>query len=577
MNNTRLLFALASAFLAYMLLNQWQVAHAPIVGAVSAPAITPSNQLTAPTASAELPNASAATPIAAATPSTTPAAGTIAAVVPISSTASAQLVTIETDLFTLSVDLNGADIATAKLKTYTASLSDKTPVSLVQNVNAMWIKAQSGLIAQAGVAPSHLSRFQAPAAAAMVLPSGQATLEVPFSWTDTSGVTVRKIYTFMRGSFAIGVRFEVANGSTTPLTLFPYRQLQQGEPAKPESSFFGSPGGLAYVGSAIYSPDQRFQKLPLPKYSENPLSRSFAGGWMALLQHHFFVSWIPEPAESNTYSTAVLPATANTPAAYLIRQTAPAASVAPGATVVFPAKLYIGPKLTESLQKLAPGLAKVVDYGVFTVFSEPLFNYGLSFFHKLTSNWGWAIILLVVVLKLLFYKLSEAQYRSGAKMKAIQPKIAELKKKFPDDTQKFGLAQMELFKKEKVNPLAGCLPILITIPVFMGLYWVLAESVEMRQAPFIFWIKDLTAADPYFVLPVLNGLVMFATSKMTPMTGMDPMQQKVMTYMPLMFAVMMAFFPAGLVLYWVFNGLLGAAQQYYINQKIEGETKARAK
>jgi YidC/Oxa1 family membrane protein insertase len=574
MNNTRFLFAIATAFLAYMLLTQWQTAHAPVpVASAQTQASTAANVTPSNASNAELPtqNAAAATaevPAAAASITTENAATTSAQP---QTAPESEHVTVETDVFSLDIDLLGADIATAKLKTYTVSLSDKTPVALVHQQGMHWIKTQSGLIAQVGNAPNHLARYQAPTSS-LTLASDQKTLEVPFTWTDPSGVVVRKIYRFERGSFAIGVRYEVQNTSAAALTLFPYRQLQEGEPVKPASSFFASPAGLAYVGSAIYSDENRFQKLPSSSYASEPLKRSFAGGWMALLQHHFFVSWIPEKSEINEYSTAVLPGNANTGAAYLIRQASAPQTIAAGASKIFPAQLYIGPKLQTSIAELAPGLAKVVDYGHVTFLSEPLFKI-LNWLHKLTSNWGWAIILMVLLLKLVFYKLSEAQYRSGAKMKAIAPKIAEIKKRFPDDAQKAGMAQMELFKKEKVNPLAGCFPILIQIPVFFGLYWVLAESVEMRQAPFLFWIKDLTASDPFFVLPVLNGLTMFLTSKMTPMTGMDPMQQKVMTYMPLMFAVMMAFFPSGLVLYWTFNGLLGLAQQYYITRKIERETQ----
>ena len=577
MNNTRLLFAFATAALAYMLLTQWQLEHAPPAPVVVA-AQTPATNSAAASdaATGELPGQNSAAAVAA-----LPDAG---AQTPANMDASApnlqdpQLaegtsVKVETDVFELTIDLAGADISTAKLKTYTVSLTDKTPVSLVERNDLHWIKAQTGLIAQTGVAPNHLATYQAPVGTALTLQANQNVLEVPFTWSDASGVTVRKIYRLERGSFAIGVRYEVTNGSAAPLTLFPYRQLQQGEPAKPQSTFFASPAGLAYVGSAIYSPDERFKKLPSGDFADEPLKKTFSGGWMALLQHHFFVSWIPEKTEINEYTTTLLAATPNSAVAYLTRQTAAPQVVAAGANLVLPATLYIGPKLQNTLNALAPGLAKVVDYGYVTFLSEPLFKV-LNWLHSVVGNWGWAIILVVLFLKTLFYKLSEAQYRSGAKMKAIAPKIAELKKRFPDDNQKFGMAQMELFKKEKVNPLAGCFPILIQIPVFFGLYWVLAESVEMRQAPFLFWIKDLTASDPFFVLPVLNGLTMFLTSKMTPMTGMDPMQQKIMTYMPLMFAVMMAFFPAGLVLYWTFNGVLGLAQQYYITRKIEDEAAA---
>ncbi len=576
MNNTRLLFAFATAALAYMLLTQWQSAHAPPPPVEAAQTQATNKAAVTPATSGELPGQNSAAAVSALPDAGAQVAPNLDASAPNlqdPQLAEVASVKVETDVFELTIDLVGADISTAKLKTYTVSLTDKTPVALVERNDLHWIKTQSGLIAQTGVAPNHLATYQAPVGAALSLQPDQKVLEVPFTWIDASGVSVRKIYRLERGSFAIGVRYEVSNGSAAPLTLFPYRQLQQGEPAKPESTFFASPAGLAYVGSAIYSPDERFKKLPSGKFADEPLKKTFSGGWMALLQHHFFVSWIPEKTESNEYTTTVLPASASSAVAYLTRQTAAPQTVAAGAASIFPSTLYIGPKLQNTLNALAPGLAKVVDYGYVTFLSEPLFKV-LNWLHSVVGNWGWAIILVVLFLKTIFFKLSEAQYRSGAKMKAIAPKIAELKKRFPDDNQKFGMAQMELFKKEKVNPLAGCFPILIQIPVFFGLYWVLAESVEMRQAPFLFWIKDLTASDPFFVLPVLNGLTMFLTSKMTPMTGMDPMQQKIMTYMPLMFAVMMAFFPAGLVLYWTFNGVLGLAQQYYITRKIETESAA---
>ena len=570
MNNTRFLFAAATAVLAYLLLTQWQIAHAP----PPAPAVvdtTAAASTAAATANAELPSANSAAP-AAEVPVAPTTASTEASGIPQATTASSERVSVETDVFKLEIALDGADIVSAKLKTYTQSLENKEPVQLVHEAGVHWIKTQSGLIGRGATLPNHLTRYEAPSGA-LSLGEAQQQLEVPFLWTDGNGLTVRKIYTFERGSFAIKVRFEVDNQSTQAVNAFAYRQLQQGEPAKPTSSFFASPAGLAYVGSAIFSPDQRFEKLPADDYEEEPLKRSFVGGWMALLQHHFFISWIPQPLEQNEYTTSVLPGNAQTGVAYLIRQAGAEQAVAAGAKAAFPATLFIGPKDQEMIKPLAPGLTKVVDYGLVTVISEPLFWF-LEKLYKLTGNWGWAIILVVVALKLVFYRLSESQYRSGAKMKALAPKIAEIKKRFPDDAQKAGMAQMELFKKEKVNPLAGCFPVLIQIPVFFGLYWVLAESVEMRQAPFMLWIKDLTAADPYFVLPVLNGLTMFLTSKMTPMTGMDPVQAKIMTYMPLMFAVMMAFFPAGLVLYWTVNGALGLAQQYYITKKIENEAQA---
>jgi YidC/Oxa1 family membrane protein insertase len=569
MNNTRLMFAIATAFLAFMLMQQWQMAQVvPAVPAQTAPSATGLPPTTAPV------NAEGELPTAPATASELPVDSKQA--IPgstLSEAVSATLVRVETDLFSLEINPVGADVQSVRLKTYTISRKDKTPVTLVEPSGGHWLKPQSGLMGQDGLnLPNHTSTFSAPTAS-WVLAEGQNFLEVPFTWTDANGVSVKKVYRFERGSFATQVRFEITNATGAPISFYPYRQLLQAEPPAPQSSFFGSPDSFAHNGFAMYSPVDRFQKLKFGDLQDTPVKRSHAGGWIASLRHNFFVSWIPLAAEVNEYTTTVL--TPNGGKSYVARIAASPVQVAAGANSVQSALLYVGPKDQKKVEKLAPGLSKVVDYGIFTIFSDILFK-ALAWLHTLTGNWGWAIILLVLILKTLFYKLSEIQFRSGAKMKAISPKIAELKKRFPDDAQKFGMAQMELLRKEKVNPLAGCFPVLITIPVFLGLYWVLADSVEMRQAPFIGWIKDLTAADPYFVLPVLNGIVMFLTSKLTPMTGMDPIQQKVFTYMPLLFAVMMAFFPAGLVLYWTVNGLLGLAQQYYITQKIEKEMAKKA-
>jgi YidC/Oxa1 family membrane protein insertase len=575
MNNTRLIFIVMTAVLAMMLASQWQIQNAqrnaPVTAAPTASA-TVANAAPAEANDGSVPSAPANVPADASVPAVPVASSVAATAVPEAPGAvGGARVNVETDLFKLELSLAGADIVSAKLKTYSVSVNDRTPIELVSDRAQQWIKMQSGLAASGTVSlPNHLTDYVAPSGP-LVLAEGSNTLEVPFTWTDANGISVKKIYSFTRGSFAIGVRYEISNGSAQPLNAFAYRQLSQPEPAAASSSFFASPAGLAYAGAAIYSPDERFEKIDTDRFVEEPLKRSFAGGWMALLQHHFFVAWIPDAKETNDYSTVVLNGQQTT---YLSRQQTPLLAVAPGATQVLPAKLYIGPKLQNDIAKLAPGLETVVDYGMFTIFSAPLFK-AMNWFHSLTNNWGFAIILIVLALKLIFYKLSAAQYRSGAKMKAIAPKIEELKRRLGSDPQKFGMAQMELFRKEGVNPFLGCLPVLIQIPVFLGLYWVLAESVEMRQAPFLGWIKDLTAADPYFVLPVLNCLVMFLTSKMTPMTGMDPLQQKMLQYMPLMFGVMMAFFPSGLVLYWTFNGVLGLAQQWWITSSIETEMAAK--
>ena len=293
-------------------------------------------------------------------------------------------------------------------------------------------------------------------------------------------------------------------------------------------------------------------------------NKAITDGWFGMLQHHFVTVWLPSKGDTQTYSLAK----EGDPAQpfYIVRGVSNERVVAPGASVSREDQLWLGPKAQKAMNAVHPTLDLSVDYGIFAFLSQPLF-WLLSKLHDLLGNWGWAIIAIVVILKAVLFPLSAKQYQSMAKMRAIQPRIEALKERYGDDRQKFAVAQMDLYKKEKINPAAGCLPMLIPIPIFLALYWVLVESVELRQTPWIGWIQNLTAADPYFILPVMNLAIMFLTQKLTPTPGMDPMQKKMMTFMPLIFGVMMAFFPSGLVLYWVTNGLLGLAQQWWMTKK----------
>ena len=336
---------------------------------------------------------------------------------------------------------------------------------------------------------------------------------------------------------------------------------------------FTNPGQYSFVGAAWYSPEDKFDKLGFDDFAEEPLNRTITGGWAAQQQHYFFAAWIPEASEAQAYSTAVI--TDQGAPRYLIRQVGPAFKVAPGASMTRSSRLYVGPKQQESLDAIAPGLGLTIDYGMVTIFAKPVF-WLLNALHKLVQNWGFAIILTTLLVKLLLYPLSETQYRSMAKMRKVQPRIEALKQRYGEDRQKFNQAMMELYSKEKINPVGGCFPLLLQFPVFIALYWVLLESVELRHAPFIGWLTNLSARDPYFVLPVANAAIMWITQKMSPSpAGMDPIQQKVLQYMPLVFSVTMAFFPSGLVLYWTINGSLGLLQQWIITRRIEaGEKKA---
>ncbi|MBT8072518.1 MAG: membrane protein insertase YidC, partial [Xanthomonadales bacterium] len=423
---------------------------------------------------------------------------------------------------------------------------------------------QSGLLSRAA-APNHTSKFS-PVSTQYSLGSTADEVEVPLTWRDESGVEVTKTLVFKRGKYEIEVKHSLTNRSGQKWTGSRYDQLQRSVIADRDDGGFTNPGRYSFFGMGFYSPDEKFEKLDFEDVASEPYKRNVADGWLSMVQHYFFSAWIPPQSQVNSYSTEVYSPTGFP--RYIARAVSPAIEVADGDRHEFSSRLYIGPKLQDDLDEVAPGLVYTVNYGIFTVFSKPLF-WLLSKIHSVVNNWGWAIVLLTVLIKLLFFKLTEAQYRSMARMRKLQPRIEQLKERYGDDRQRMSQAMMEMYKTEKVNPLGGCLPILVQIPIFIALYWVLLESVELRQAPFILWIDNLTARDPYFVLPVLNAAFMMMTQRLTPTAGMDPMQRKIMQFMPIGFSVMFAFFPAGLVLYWATNAGLSLAQQWYITRKIE--------
>lgn len=487
-------------------------------------------------------------------------------------TQAAQRISITTDVLKLSIDTQGGAIVRADLRAYPIAPKDVDhPVRLLSDDAANFFIAQSGLVSAASPAPDHQAQFSAEKTD-YTLVDGTDTLEVPLTWQDMSGIKVRKVYKFTRASYAIEQREEINNASNTPWSGSAYRQLQRLPVVITSNGFsFSNPEKFAFAGAAWYSPQDKFQKLAFDKYASTPLNRNVTGGWVGMLQHYFFAAWVPKVDEADQYSTAIV-TNAGAPR-YLIRTMSPVIMVAPGETKSIEARLYVGPKLQSTLATVAPGLELTVDYGMFTVISQPL-HWILSEIHRVVGNWGFSIILLVVLIKLAFFKLSEAQFKSSAKMKKVQPRLAALKERYGDDKQKLNAAMLELYQKEKINPVSGCLPMLVQFPVFIALYWVLLESVELRQAPFIGWIQNLSAPDPYFVLPILNAAVMLATQFLTPTVGMDPTQAKMMKAMPVIMAVMFAFFPAGLVLYWTVNGGLSLLQQYVITKRIESGATA---
>ncbi|TBR35875.1 MULTISPECIES: membrane protein insertase YidC [Dyella] len=563
MNQTRTFLIFALLAVAYFLWMAWEKDYGPQPPAAATVASASS--------SAAVPAADASVPGATSTGTVVPPADGKSTNVP------AQLVTITTDVLRLTVDTKGGTIVRSELLHYpaeprTKKNPDPAPVRLLDDQREHFFAAQSGLATVAGagvpVAPTHLTVFES-AQPSFTLPEGKDELRADFHWQDANGLAVTKTFVLKRGSYDVALEQKIDNGGSVAWQGNAYEQLQRAAPANNRNWFqnFTDPAAHSFLGAAWYSPQDKFETLLFTDFQKKPLNRSITGGWAAMLQHYFFVAWIPSAQEGVTYSTSVTnPETAQP--LYLIRAVGPSMNVAPGQSATTQTRLYAGPKLQGTLDLVAPGLELTTNYGWLTVIAQPL-HWTLSKLHSIAGNWGVAIILLVLLLKAAMWKLTAAQFRSGAKMRKLQPRIASLKERYGDDKMKMQQAMMELYKKEKVNPMSGCLPILITFPVFLGLYRVLMESVELRQAPFVGWIHDLSAADPYFILPAIYVLVMMATQWLTPTPGMDPTQAKMMKVMPLMFAVMFAFFPAGLVLYWVINGATSLAQQWFITRQVD--------
>ena len=573
MNQARSFLLIAWLLVAFLIWEAWQKDQLTVPSsgpdtiaaqpAGDAPAAAVPEAVPASAASDAVPNPDAAPESANATlPALEPSLG------------EARLLTLSNDVLRLTIDTRGGNVVGAELLDFGQTPEDDAArVELLSRRSERLFHAQSGLIAaSAGApAPTHQSLFEAEGET-FNLAAGAEAVELPLRWTDPSGLELSKRLVLRRGSYVVEVHNSLHNRGEAAWRGNHYRQLLRVPPPKPKGSQFTNPELYSFVGAAWYNPVDKFEKLKFEDFDPKaPLALDQSGGWTAMLQHYFFAAWIPPAEETVRIGTAALAG-----GQYLIREVGPAFELAPGEQREHSARLYVGPKLQDQLADVAPGLELAIDYGIFTLLAEPLFIL-LSFLHSLFGNWGWAIIALVVLIKLAFFKLSETQYKSFAKMRAVQPRIEALKERYGDDKQKFQMAMMELYKKEKINPMGGCLPILVQIPVFVALYWVLLESVELRHAPWILWIDNLTARDPYFVLPIVNMATMYVTQLMTPMVGMDPMQKRIMQIMPLAFGFLFAFFPAGLVLYWATNGLLGLAQQWVITRRHGEQAKAPAR
>ncbi len=565
MTNARSFLWIALAALGFLLWNAWQTDYSRIQSIETArKPIDVERPSPSATTSAELPNASAAPVVPSGSDNATNEA--------MPDTVPSALINVRTDVLDLQIDTRGGTISSAKLLQYPVTAGTTTPsVQLLDGSDEHFFVAQSGLISANANAPDHRALFSA-TQTTYTLGNGDSELVIPLTWTR-DGVSVTKTYRLARGAYTIALETEVSNGGNAEWSGSAYTQLTRVSPIVNRKFSFTNPDQYSFVGAAWYSAEDKFEKLDFEDFIEEPLNKTITGGWVAQQQHYFFAAWIPQANEAQAFSTAVI--TDQGAPRYLIRQVGPAFKVAPGALASSSTKLYVGPKQQEVLDAIAPGLGLTIDYGMVTIFAKPVF-WLLNALHKLVNNWGFAIILTTLLVKLLLYPLSEAQYRSMAKMRKVQPRIEALKQRYGEDRQKFNQAMMELYGKEKINPVGGCLPLLLQFPIFIALYWVLLESVELRHAPFIGWLTNLSARDPYFVLPVLNAAIMWVTQKMSPApTGMDPMQQKILQYMPMVFSITMAFFPAGLVLYWTVNGALGLAQQWVITKRIDaGDKKA---
>ena len=479
--------------------------------------------------------------------------------------ASGSQISVRTDVLDVSINTRGATLDRAVLTAYPVSKDDPDEkiVLLSTTADNLGLIETGVLVAGDSDAPG-LEADYVTEQSSYDLGSADS-LTVVFNWQSESGLRAEKRFTFTRGSYRVDIEQRLTNGSGDTVQVGPFARIQR-RSREPERSMFDV-DSYSFDGPIVYT-GEKSEKLDRDDLQESPFAFVSSAGWVATIQHHFLVGIVPPNGESYKYNVAVAGDVAG--ASAVLDQSV---RVSPGDTVSFPVTAFIGPKLQAQLEEVSETLKLTVDYGWLTLLSDPLF-WLLSFVHQFVNNWGLAIILVTVLIKAVFYKLTEASGRSMAKMREIQPRMKALQERYKDDRQALSQAMMELYKREKVNPAAGCLPILIQMPFFLAFYWVLLESVEMRQAPFALWLTDLSSRDPFFILPLIMGAAMFFQQKLNPAPA-DPVQAKVMQVMPVIFTGFFAFFPAGLVLYWVTNTLLSIAQQWYINRLVEEEGRKR--
>jgi YidC/Oxa1 family membrane protein insertase len=543
MESQRSLLFIALMVVTYLLFSQWQLENAPAV---------------------EQPNISQATSTAQDVNSDFVPESSDSTAPQINKTYSgAKLITVTTNTLIIKINTQGGDIVDAELRQFETEQGNDIPFIVLQNGNQKYI-AQSGLTGANGFDRVIKGRpIYSSAQSNYELTSDELTVDLMFQ--DDQGLAVTKRFSFSADSYSVDVDYIINNNTSNSVSVQMYGQLKQ-------STLTDTSSGLlpTYRGSAYSTSEDRYEKYDFDDIAEADLNKTTPGGWVAMLEHYFVSAWVPDATENNQLYTSY----SNNQEA-VIGFKAPAITIDAGQQGNTSAIFYVGPKDQEVLEKIAPNLDLTIDYGFLWMISQPLFWLLLKI-QSIVSNWGLAIIIITLIVKGGMYPLTKAQYTSMAKMRELAPKMAKLKERFGDDKQKMSQATMEMYRKEKVNPAGGCLPLLLQMPIFLALYWVFLESVELRHAPFIFWIQDLSAMDPYYVLPVLMGISMFVMQKLQPMTVQDPMQQKIMQYMPVVFSIFMAWFPSGLVLYWFISNLISITQMKIIFSGIEKKKLADA-
>ncbi|MBL8265729.1 membrane protein insertase YidC [Steroidobacter sp.] len=560
MDNQRVFIWAALALVLYLNFMAWQKDYAPPPAPVAAAAAQSANGTATPANETlpELPSASTEAPSVPNAGSATPAATNEAA------PANAAVIRVQTDVLSLDISTRGGELIRADLLKYPVEKNRPDLSVRLFNPTPPLYVARSGLrAADQRAEPTHQATYQS-AASEYTLAAGAQELVVPLTWTDGNGITVVKTYKFKPGSYRIDLSYDVVNTSDSDYKAASYVQLVR-HYEHVERSYF-KVETYAYRGPAIYD-GKAYRKLNIEKEEDRAFKSTITTGWMAALQHHFVAAAVPPAGAAYDYQLSL-----DSDNDFVLGYRGPLETVPAGGKHTFNEALFVGPKLQAQLAPTGPELQLVADYGKLTIIAQPLF-WLLEKVHSVVGNWGWAIILVTFLIKLAFYKLTAASGRSMAKMRNLGPRIKAIQERYKDDREQLGRQMMEIYKREKINPLAGCLPILIQIPFFLAFYWVLLESVEMRQAPFLGWITDLSSRDPFFILPFLMGGAMFAQFKLQPMPSADPVQAKIFMFMPIIMSVTMAWFPAGLVLYWLTNTLLSIAQQYRINKLVAAEDK----